>query len=60
MILDLRLDIRAHFNLKIEKIKNVLTKIKGIINLFGLSPNLTRRIHVAAVYSIMLYGAELW
>ena len=59
-MLDLRLDIRAHFNLKIEKAKNVLVRIKGIIGLFGLSSNLTRRVYVAAVHSIILYNAELW
>ena len=58
-MLDPRLDIRAHFNLKIEKAKNVLVRIKDIIGLFGLSLNLTRRIYVAAVHSTMLYGAEL-
>ena len=60
MMLDLRLDIHAYFNLRIKKTKNVLIKIKGIIGLFGLFLNLTRRVHVAAVYSIMLYNAELW
>ena len=59
IILDLRLDIRAHFNLRKEKIKNVLIRIKGIINLFGLSLNLTRRVHVIAVHFIILYDAEL-
>ena len=58
-MLDLRLDIRAYFNLKIKKVKNVLVRIKDIIGLFGLSSNLTRRVYVAAVYSTMLYGAEL-
>ena len=60
VILDLRLDMRAYFNLKIKKVKNVLVRIKGIISLFGLFLNLTRRVYVVAVYSIMLYGAELW
>ena len=60
MILDLKLNIRAHFNLRIEKAKNVLVRIKNIIDFFGLSLNLTRRVHVAAVYSIILYNAELW
>ena len=59
MILDLRLDMRAYFNLRIKKAKNVLVKIKSIIDLFGLSLNLTRRIYVVAVHSIILYGAEL-
>ena len=59
-MLDLRLDIRAYFNLKIEKVKNVLIRIKDIINLFGLFLNLTRRVYVAAIHSIMLYNAELW
>ena len=60
MILDLKLDMRAYFNLRIEKVKNVLVRIKGIIGLFGLSLNLTRRVHVATIYSIILYNAELW
>ena len=60
MMLDLRLDIRAYFNLRIEKVKNVLIRIKDIIGLFGLSLNLTRRVYVVAVYSTMLYSAELW
>ena len=59
VILDLRLDIRAYFNLKIKKAKNVLIRIKGIIGLFGLFLNLTRRVYVVAVYFIILYNAEL-
>ena len=60
VLLDPRLDMRAHFSLRIEKAKNVLARVKGITGLFGLSPSLTRRVHVAAVHSTMLYGAELW
>ena len=59
MILDLKLNIRAYFNLRIEKAKNVLIRIKDIISLFGLFLNLTRRVYVVAVYSIILYSAEL-
>ena len=59
IMLDLRLNIRAYFNLRIKKAKNVLIRIKGIISLFGLFLNLTRRVYVAAIHSIMLYNAEL-
>ena len=59
-MLDPRLKLKAYINLRLEKARNAKARIKGITNKFGLAPRLTKRIHVAAVQSTMLYGAEIW
>lgn len=35
-------------------------QIKALTQTYGLAPALTRRIQIATVQSIALYGAELW
>ena len=49
VILDLNLKLKAHVNLRIEKARNAKTRVKGILDRFSLTPNLTRKIHIAAV-----------
>ena len=60
VILDPGLKLKAYVDLRLEKARNAEARIKGITSKFGLVPGLTRRIHVAAVQSTMLYGAEIW
>ena len=43
-----------------EKARNAETRVKEILSKFSLTPNLTRRIHIAAVQSTILYDAEIW
>ena len=58
-MLDLNLKLKAHINLRMEKARNIKIRIKGILNRFGLTPNLIKRIYIIAVQSIILYGAEI-
>ena len=60
VMLDPGLKLKAHVDLRLEKVRNAEARIKGITGKFGLAPGLIRRIHVAAVQSTMLYGAEIW
>ena len=54
------LKLKAHVNQKIEKVRNVAARIQGIIGKYGLAPGFIRRIHVAIVYTTILYDAETW
>ena len=42
------------------KARTAEIQIKGLTRSYGLAPGLVRRIQIAAVQSIALYGAELW
>ena len=58
--LDSNLNFAFHVNERIKKAKAAEAQIKGLSKTFGLCPGLVRRIQVAAVQSVALYGAELW
>ena len=60
IILDPGLKLKAHVNQRIEKTRNAAARVQGIIGKYGLASGLTRRIHIAAVHSTILYGAEIW
>lgn len=60
MWLDSRLSFNFHVNEKLRQAKTAESRIKGLSRTYGLSPSLVRRIQIAAVQSIALYGAELW
>ena len=51
--------LKAYVNQKIEKTKNVVVRLQEIIGKYGLALEFTRRIYIAVIYSIMLYGAEI-
>ena len=48
-MLNLSLKLKAHVDLRIKKARNTKARVKEILNRFNLTPNLTRRIHIAAV-----------
>ena len=48
-MLDLNLKLKAHVNLRMEKARNAKVRVKRILGRFGLTPNLTRRIHIVTV-----------
>ena len=58
--LDSRLNFHAHFNERIKSAKAAEARIKSLCKVYGLCPALVRRIQVAAVQSVALYGSELW
>ena len=60
MWLDNGLSFGAHINERLEKAKIAESRIKGSSKTYGLPPALVRRIQVAAVQSVALYGAEIW
>ncbi len=60
MWFDSRLTFNSHVNEKSRKAKIAESRINGLRKTYGLSPALVRRIQIAAVQSVALYGAELW
>ena len=58
--LDSQLKFNAHINEKLQKARTAEIQIKGLTQTYGLAPALIRRIQIAVVQSIALYGAELW
>jgi hypothetical protein len=42
------------------KAKMAQFRVKTITGRYGLNPANARKVHIAAVQSIALYGAELW
>ena len=58
--LDNHLNFAFHVNKRMKKVKAAEAQIKGLSKTYGLYPGLVRRIQVAAVQSVALYGAELW
>ena len=49
VILDPGLKLKAYVDLRMEKARNAEARVKGISGRFSLTPNLTRRIHIAVV-----------
>ena len=60
MWLNSRLTFDPHVSEKLRKAKTAEGRIKGLSKTYGLSPALVRRIQIAAVQSVALYGAEIW
>ncbi len=58
--LDSHLSFASHVNERMKKAKAAEFRIKQLSKTYGLSPGLVRRIQIAAVQSVALYGAELW
>ena len=58
--LDSHLNFAFHFNERMKKAKTAEARIKGLSKTYGLCPGLVRRIQIAAVQSVALYGVELW
>src|SRR5271154_29236 len=58
--LDSGLSFKAHYKIRLQKARKAEYRLKSISNTYGLSPGLVRRVQIAAVQSVALYGAELW
>ena len=58
--LDSGLSFKAHYQTRLQKAKAAENRLKSISGTYGLSPGLVRRIQIAVVQSIALYGAEIW
>lgn len=60
MWFDSRLTFTSHVSEKMRKAKIAESRIKSLSKNYGLCPALIRRIQIAAVQSVALYGAEIW
>lgn len=58
--LDYKLDFSKHFNKKIVQAKQALHQTRSLVKRKGLAIGLAKRVQIAAVTSIALYGAEIW
>ena len=58
--LDAGLTLKAHYQTCLRKARNAEARVRSLCQAQGLAPGLVRRIQVAAVQSVALYGAELW
>ena len=59
IMLDSGFKLKVYVNQKIEKTRNAVVRIQGIIGKYGFALRFTRKIYIAAIYSIILYGAEI-
>jgi Reverse transcriptase (RNA-dependent DNA polymerase)/Endonuclease-reverse transcriptase len=58
--LDAGLSLKEHRQIRLQKAQKAENRLKAISGTFGLASGLVRRVQIAAVQSIALYGAELW
>ena len=60
MWLDSHLNFGSHFRERLKRAKTAEARIRGLSKTYGLPLALVRRIQIAAVQSVVLYGVELW
>ena len=58
--LDAGLTLKTHYQTCLRKSRNAEIRVRSLCQAQGLAPGLVRRIQVAAVQSVALFGAELW
>ncbi len=58
--LDSHLNFGPHFRERLKRAKTAEARIRELSKTYGLPPALVRRIQIAAVQLVVLYGAELW
>jgi Reverse transcriptase (RNA-dependent DNA polymerase) len=58
--LDSGLTLKAHYQTCLRKARTAEARLRSLCRTEGLAPGLVRRIQVAAVQAVALYGAELW
>ena len=58
--LDSGLQLKEHHKIRFQKAKQAEKRVKTISGKYGLASGLVRRVQIAAVQSVALYGAELW
>ena len=59
-MLDSKLSFKAHYQKRFLLAKQASQRIKGLTGKFGLASGLVRKIQLAVVQSIALYGSEIW
>jgi hypothetical protein len=58
--LDDMLTLKDHTKITMAKARRAQNRVRSLMNKKGLSPGACRRIQVAAVQAVALYGSELW
>jgi ribonuclease HI len=58
--LDSQLLLTHHHRIRLAKAKQAEARVRSLVGKFGLTPANVRRVQVAAVQAVALYGAELW
>ena len=58
--LDTGLSLKEHYQIRFQKAQQTENKLRAISSTFGLASGLVRRVQIAAIQSVALYGAELW
>jgi hypothetical protein len=58
--LDAGLSLKVHFLTRLQKARAAEAMVRSLCRTQGLAPGLVRRIQVAAVQAVALYGVELW
>jgi hypothetical protein len=58
--IDSYLSLKVHHNTMISKAYRAEARVRSLRRKFSLSPENVRKIQVAAVQAVALYGAELW
>ncbi|KKA16155.1 reverse transcriptase, partial [Rasamsonia emersonii CBS 393.64] len=58
--LDAGLTFKVHYQTRLRKARMAEARVQSLCRQQGLPPGLVRRIQVAAVQAVALYGAELW
>src|SRR5213078_1501995 len=58
--LDSRLSFKTHYKTRLQKAKAAKSRLRSISSTYGLSPGLVRRVQIAAIQSVALYGTEIW
>ena len=58
--LDTGLELKEHYKIRLQKAQQTENRLRSISSTYGLAAGLVRRVQIAAVQSVALYGAELW
>ena len=58
--LDSGLSFKTHYQTRLQKAKAAENRLRSISSTYGLPPGLVRKVQIAAVQSVALYGAEIW
>ena len=58
--MDRKLNFQQHHEVVMTKAKKVQGRVKGITGRLGLRPENAKKVQIAAVQSVALYGSELW
>jgi ribonuclease HI len=60
VFLDRKLSFQSHHDIIMAKAKKVQGRVRSVTGKLGLKPENARKVQIAAVQSVALYGSELW